>query len=467
MLVKMPSDHGPERSYTVSVVLEHFLGVSFEPAFEARSNICVVTNDGKELHLSDGLFAHAEEDWLSSKTLPMTPLPIWKTAGCGLDLPDHVGDLPVIYGDNPNQPDFLKLEDESIRLGLDIFGSIFFMLTRYEEAVLPDRDDHDRFPHEAALAFREGFLERAIVNEYLEVLWTCLHHLWPGLKRRPRAYRVAPSHDVDRPLSIAGASPLHAMRTLAGDLVKRHDPDLARRRAHAISKAPFGVYDIDPANSFDFIMGLSERHGLQSAFYFITGHTGGAIDGCYSIDSDWIRSLMRDIHARGHEIGLHPSYNTYKDENETCLELQRLKRAAQEEGIQQDRWGGRQHYLRWRPGTTWRNWERAGLDYDSTLGFPGHVGFRAGTCYEYPVFDLQTRRSLALIERPLIAMDVTLLSNLYMGLDDEAVIRRCADLARTCKAFGGIFTLLWHNDNLASRKQKTLYQTILDEVTAA
>jgi len=467
IVLRIPSSFTPEREYIAAVVLRSFFGLDVEIAPDAINDTCLCADDGKELRLSDGLFACPQEDWLSLKTLPKTPLPIWRTAGCGLNLPDHLGELPVIYGSDPDRPDFLRVEDNSIHLGLDVFGSAFFMLTRYEEAVLPDRDEHDRFPHEAALAFREGFLDRPIVNEYVEVLWACLHRLWPGLERRSRSYCVAPSHDVDHPLSVAGVGPLQAARTLAGDLVKRRDFDLAWRRARALLKAPSGFHDADPANTFDFIMGLSEWLGLQSAFYFITGHTGGTIDGCYTIDSDWIRSLMRDIHARGHEIGLHPSYNTYRNEDETRVEFQHLKNAARKEGINQERWGGRQHYLRWRPGHTWRNWEHTGLDYDSTLGFPGHVGFRAGTCYEYPVFDLETRRSLALIERPLIAMDVTLFSDLYMGLDDEAIIRRCADLARTCKVFGGVFTLLWHNDNLASSKQKELYRTILDEVTAA
>ena len=35
--------------------------------------------------------------------------------------------------------------DVSIRLPIDIFGAAFFMLSRYEEAVLPDRNHHERF----------------------------------------------------------------------------------------------------------------------------------------------------------------------------------------------------------------------------------------------------------------------------------------------------------------------------------
>jgi len=41
------------------------------------------------------------------------------------------------------------------------------MLTRYEEVVKSVKDEHERFPARASLAYREGFLMRPIVNEYL------------------------------------------------------------------------------------------------------------------------------------------------------------------------------------------------------------------------------------------------------------------------------------------------------------
>ena len=72
-------------------------------------------------------------------------------------------------------------------------------------------------------------------------------------------------------------------------------------------------------------------------------------------------------------------------------EFERLISVAEEEGICQDVWGGRQHYLRWEAPTTWRAWEEAGLDYDSTLTFADHAGFRCGVCFEYPVYDILLR----------------------------------------------------------------------------
>jgi hypothetical protein len=172
---------------------------------------------------------------------------------------------------------------------------------------------------------------------------------------------------------------------------------------------------------------------------------------------------MRCIHTRGHEIGLHPGYNTHCDASRTERELIKVRSAAEQEGITQDQWGGRQHYLQWKAPITWQNWEDAGLTYDSTLGFADHVGFRCGTCWEFPTFNLKTRKSLKLQERPLIVMEGTLLH--YMKLSPEQCLDRIARLGAVCRAYSGSMTVLWHNSMLPQRWQKRLYEEAVEVVS--
>jgi hypothetical protein len=119
----------------------------------------------------------------------------------------------------------------------------------------------------------------------------------------------------------------------------------------------------------------------------------------------------------------------------------------------------RQHYLRWRNPITWRNWDQAGLDYDSSLGFADRPGFRCGTCYEYPVFDLQERRPPRLRERPLVVMETTLLEYLRLGLG--GLPERILELERRCRLFDGEMTLLWHNDRLLPRRARRAFRSVL------
>jgi len=237
---------------------------------------------------------------------------------------------------------------------------------------------------------------------------------------------------------------------------------LAVRRIWAFPYALRGNFDYDVNNTFEFIMNTSEQHNIRSTFYVITEHSAGLIDGIYSIEEPWIKKLLRRFNEREHKIGLHTSYNTFRDPDQVRLEYEKLLATCEEVGVHQANWGARQHFLRWENPITWQNLEDTGIDYDSTLTFADQAGFRCGICYEYPVFNVYTRKILKLRERPLIVMEGTLLD--YMELSLEVASQHIFDLQDRCKLFGGDFTLLWHNSSLISRRERNLYQDIVNRI---
>ncbi len=460
LLVRHPVTYREERLYIYHVVFKEFLGFDYRLIAEERRDT-LITAEGEEarqLIVSEVLFQIPAEKWLSNESLPAQPLERWKVSN---DLPEVSTisrEIEVIYGIRLEGGHFYLQDDNEITLGLDIFGSIFFMLTRYEEIVKKDRDQHDRFPAIASLAYQEGFLERPIVNEYLEILWACLKKLWPMLRRKERVYQLCLSHDVDNPLGAANKPWFQVLRNTAGDMVKRKDLRLAYHRFLAKFS---GNYDKDPNNTFDFIMSVSEQYGLKSAFYFKAGSSNNQFDENYKLDMSWIQALLRRINERGYEVGLHPSYETYRDENKLNSEFQALLQATKRLNIDQEIWGARQHYLRWENPITWQIYEDVGLAYDTTLTFADHAGFRCGTCYEFQVFNLKTRKVLHLREHPLIVMDGTLLDEQYMALRLEQVLETIKHLSNSCRCYHGTFSLLWHNSNLIQSWQKELYLEIL------
>lgn len=174
-----------------------------------------------------------------------------------------------------------------------------------------------------------------------------------------------------------------------------------------------------------------------------------------------MRDLLRRIHRRGHEIGLHPSYSTFRDAAALKGEADRLKRVCALEGIEQDQWGGRMHYLRWEQPTTMRSWNDAGMSYDSTLGYADHAGFRCGTCHEYPAYDVQQQEQLNLRIRPLIAMECSVIDEAYMGLGDGQEAEEVfLNLKEACRQVKGDFNLLWHNSYFAKENLKTTYSRL-------
>jgi hypothetical protein len=398
LLVEAPPGYEPERRYILEVVLSDWLGLDWRLRSADRGDVRIALAeepDGRCVVLPDVLFATPREDWLTPRSLPSVRV---------------AEGLPVLYG--------------SAQAEVDVFGSAFFMLTRYEELVVADRDRFGRFPAASSIASRAGFLGVPIVDAYVELLWSAFRRAWPGLRRRPRAFEVTVTHDVDDPLAT-----------------------------------------LDHARSAVFRMDVSERHGLRSAFYFLAHRDQRPRDGRYLFEHPWVRSLIGNIGRRGHEVGFHPSFSTYRDAARTHEEFTRLLRVAEGEGVHQEHWGGRQHFLRWANPDTWRNWDAAGLSYDSTLGYSEAVGFRSGTCHPYRVFDLVQRRPLDLHERPFQVMDVALRSS--MSLSHDAAHDVVMDIASKCRRYGGSLGILWHNSGLLrTDHEKRWYASLVAALSA-
>ncbi len=348
------------------------------------------------------------------------------------------------------------------RIHYDLLGLTYWMLSRLEEVGREDLDQHQRFPATSSHAFQHDYLQRPIIDEWLHVLGQVIHQQWPLLPLRQHRFGIKVSHDVDRPSRYGFCSAARMIRLMAGDVLKRRDLRSAWLAPWVRVDSRKRLHPADPDNTFDWLMDVSEQHGLSSAFYFICGRTDAKRDADYEPEHPAIRELMRRIHARGHEIGLHPSFATYRKPAAIAAEAERLRRICAQEGIVQAAWGGRMHYLRWENPTTLRAWEQAGMTYDSTLGYADRPGFRCGTCFEYPAFDPVEGRALTLRIRPLVVMEETILEPLYMGLGSgEAALHKFSELKDRCQAVNGCFTLLWHNSMFDTQAKRVLYRRVL------
>jgi peptidoglycan/xylan/chitin deacetylase (PgdA/CDA1 family) len=286
--------------------------------------------------------------------------------------------------------------------------------------------------------------------------------LWPNIQRKSRNSKFFLSHDVDWPFYVVGKTNLQMLKEVLTDTVKRQSLDSAYKKVKAIWTTRSGNLSEDPFNTFRWIMEQSEKAGIRSAFYFITQETARGLDGNYSMYDPEIQQLLCEIHARGHEIGLHPSYHTYVNPEHIKQQFEILLDVTQANGIYQETWGGRQHYLRWKAPETWQYWDDAGLDYDSTLSYSDTPGFRSGVCYEHSVFNLVTRKHLKLKERPLIVMEQTVLYATYMGLKEQEPLKLIRHFYKQCKRFNGDFTLLWHNSQLVKTGEVSLYEECMN-----
>ncbi len=455
MLTISVPDLSPELSWVCSVLLNDCLGVEYTVQTAHAENFRLHCN-GRHIELPNIFFALASRRGFDQSLLPQTPLAVWDSRATGLH-PILVKPLvPVIFGSNA-RPSVVK--DDAIYIPIDIFGSAFFMLSRCEEAFNKVRDGHDRFPTAASLAYRENFLDRPIVDEYVEILWTAIRHLWPGLKRKKRMPRTLVSCDVDLPFDPACASLYRLGKRLIGQTWRQKSASAVSGLIKSYLAVKRGDYSRDPyRTAIDWIMDVNEEAGNRVAFYFIPERTDKRIDNSVSLDEPRMRVLMRNIRARGHEIGIHPGYNTYQSPTTFAQSVATLRRVMAEEGITQATLGGRQHYLRWNTPTTATLWDDNGLTYDSTLSFADRPGFRCGTCHEYRMYDLAHRKPLKLLQRPLVTMEASRYDGLEYKNNALEIMQR---YKRVCYQFGGNFTLLWHNSYFENRDAKSIYREII------
>ncbi|MCO4293650.1 polysaccharide deacetylase family protein [Solitalea sp. MAHUQ-68] len=452
LIIKFPNSYNEEKRYISDVIFNDFIGVEYELLFEdERLDVELnVRGENGRIILPEILFKTPYDKWLNQSTLPELPLKRRSLDEFQKDrFIQHT--VPVLYGASDHRP-FFK-DDEYSYFDIDLIGSIFFCLTLYEEATSEVTDKHGRFPSRESILYKEGIYDRPIVNEYVLILEELLRTKFNYISPKKKNYKLVLSHDMDYSLSHE-VNLENFLKSCAGDLFIRKSPALLTRRLYSkIVKKERLHENPDPMNNIDYLMDVSESLGVVSEFNFIVEQGKGTIDVRYDIEKQFYKDLMVRVRERGHILGVHPSYTTYCDLQKTQSEFKKFKRLCSELGVRQEFWGGRHHYLRWKNPVTWSIWDEMGADYDSSVGSSELMGFRAGTCYPYKVFDLKNRKRLKLLERPLIVMD----HSIFKMADFKNAVQKVIELSKLCKFYGGEFSLLYHNNYVISKNQKLKY----------
>lgn len=352
-----------------------------------------------------------------------------------------------------------RLIEQAIDMPLldrDALTVIFHLISGEDEVLSPSRDAHERFPSDASVLHRHGVLDLPVADLLAEYLQDRIRATQPGLPFAAPAQAVVVSHDIDAPFKLAFKRASELPRLIAGDVLRRGRIDSLVRTPLTWHAVRGGQLRRDPFNCFDRLLAGHKKAGRQAEFFFIAGHTGGRIDGDYTLNDAPIRALLAAAANDGHRIGLHPSYHASMRATDLATERQNLAAALTALGVTDELLAVRTHYLRFDPMRTPNLLEDAGFDEDSSLSFADAAGFRRATCRTFPLWSHETGQALNLIEKPLIAMDASLVR--YEGLSHDAAAARIDTLRIECSRHGGTFSLLWHNNYLTDERDFALYE---------
>ncbi|MDG1716720.1 MAG: polysaccharide deacetylase family protein [Saprospiraceae bacterium] len=426
IVITIPSVNIPEVAYTFHCLLSVFLGLRYEIVIDDEACDYTITCNFQTLQIANFFFKDDRVQQLyQHDNLPSA------VNFSDIEL-ENIQFSQVIFFGNSSW----SKQESGFKWGNDIVAASFYMLTRWEETVIENKDEHNRFLAIDSLAYKNNFLHRPIVNEYVEILYHILKSFGLDQIRKVRKYTTLATHDVDRP--FLWDSTLGKIRSIGASLLIRRNKEEIKLRAQNI------VTGTDPFDTFDLLMDMSESIGEKAHFFFMAGGET-EFDNFYQLGEQAVIDLIKRIKERNHCIGIHPSYNTYNNTEMLSSEIDALKMATGMEVT-----ASRQHYLRFDTSSTWNNLEDADVRWDSTMGYPDEAGFRSGVCYTYPLYDIYNRKQLNLLEKPLIVMDATLLR--YEKLQIEQALSRVENLQKEVHRYQGEFVFLWHNSSFNSQE---------------
>ncbi|HTS12549.1 MAG TPA: hypothetical protein VMH00_10560 [Candidatus Limnocylindrales bacterium] len=340
------------------------------------------------------------------------------------------------------------------RVGYDLFSEIRILLTSGQPPA------NAQFP---ALDLHIAFLRNLIVGSGISLV-----EIPPAPDGYP--FVACLTHDVDHP----SLRPHKWDHTMFGFLYRAVFDSLRKflsgrlsfrgmlRNWTAALKLPFVHLGVakDFWREFDDQY-LELEKGLASTFFVIpySGRPGKTVEGsapslrASGYGARDIEDAIRKLNAAGCEVGLH-GIDAWIDEVSGRREIEEIQVLTRESEI-----GVRMHWLYFderSPSTL----DRAGAVYDSTVGYNGAVGYRAGTTQAYKPLG-----ATSLIELPLNVMDTALFYPDRLGLSKEGAKALLRPIVDNAVRFGGVLTINWHDRSLApERLWGDFYRDLVDEL---
>jgi peptidoglycan/xylan/chitin deacetylase (PgdA/CDA1 family) len=214
----------------------------------------------------------------------------------------------------------------------------------------------------------------------------------------------------------------------------------------------------DPYWNFKELLELEDRLGLCSTWFML--EKTRLDNSRYYFHQPRIRKLIAQLEEAGHEIGIHGTLESSTSASSATEGLLALE-AITGNPVR----GNRQHYLKYQHPETTRIIANSSLEYDASLGFAEHIGFRNSYAKPFRLYDFENEQAYSTWELPLAAMDVSMTD--YMGLSPEGIQEALGRLLGEIKKFGGMLGLLWHNCRLDEEETpgiQTAYTRILEKI---
>ena len=311
----------------------------------------------------------------------------------------------------------------------DFLAAAFYLITRYEEYLPHHLDAYGRYAHTNSVAFKNGFLHRPLVNEWLVDLKQKLRLVFPEITFAQKQFTYTPTYDIDLAWSYAHKG---FWRNAAG-FAKQIFGAKFSAASERINVCMNGVKD--PFDVFEDLQKLHQQFGLHPIWFFLAAKKNKGVDRNILPYKKALQQLISNLSAND-KIGVHLSWQAAHS-TEIMGEETVLMASFSKAPIVANRY----HFLKFALPTGYERITHFSDDY--SMGYGSINGFRASTCTPYLWYNLATETQTTLMVYPFAYMDA---NSIFEQKDTaETALTELQNLHDVVKKVDGNLITIFHN----------------------
>ena len=352
----------------------------------------------------------------------------------GLLWQKEIKNVPVATGRWQGIPTLFAVPEAGNTIPFDLFSAVFYLISRYEEYLPFAADKYGRYPHEESMLYKNGWLQRPLVDEWIEVFRVDLQRV-SGLVILRSKFTFQPTYDID----IAYSHIFKGIKRIVGAYIKaimKGDLQQINERTQVLKKK-----QTDPYDSFSWLRNVHSRLGYRPIYFVLCALKTTAYDKNIHPRHPAMIRVIKQLAKEG-EVGIHPSfyankYDVMAKETDTLARITGHTIAI-----------SRQHYIKLDIPKTFRLLIDNEITDDYSMGYGAAPGFRAGTGSSFLWYDLEHEKTSALRVHPFCFMDTT--AHYEGGMTAADAFTTLEGMKASLMQTGSTLITIFHNFSLGT-----------------
>ena len=415
MLLIYSSNNTPRKKYIFNLFFDELVQVSFR-----------ITDDKVQ-------YINATGPKLNYSTNPICSKELF-IESCNLLDEKGISEQEIEISTYQEIPIFFSSSHQDAAFPFDLFACSFYLVSRYEEYLPHIKDNLDRYMPENSLAYKNGFLQKPIVNIWCALMIAKLKKAYNDLEIKQNEFKYISTIDIDTAFRYKGKGFVRTIAFFTKSFFRGDFEEMKQAILVLMQKRK------DPFDTYSLQFNLQKKYKID-VIYFLLIADYGVNDKNLSYTNRSFQILIKRLSDMA-SIGIHPSYGSNTDATKLPVEIVRLQNTIKREIVK-----SRQHFLQLSLPKTYRKLIAQGITDDYTMGYASEMGFRAGIANSFTFYDLDMEQILPIKIHPFSLLDATL--KFYKNYEQEKALIAIEQLINEVKSVNGTLISVWHNETFS------------------